>query len=125
MGDASVRFFEDLAASGRHRLPSKDDGTMRFDLADRERTEHWMVVIRHGDVSLSREIREADCIIHAEHDLFDKVATGEESWLPLVFRGALVVKGDLRLLTEFRKLLPGQPGAHHPRDFARARRQPR
>lgn len=125
MGDATARFFDDLAARGRHLLPSKDNGTIRFDLADRERTEHWMLEIRHGDVSVSREIREADCITHVDHDLFDKIVTGEESWLPSLFRGTFVVKGDLRLLTEFRKLLSGQPGAHHPRDFARARRQPR
>lgn len=122
MGEATVRFFDDLAARGRHRVPAKYDGTMRFDLTDRERTEHWTVQLRHGDVSVSREIREVDSVMHADHDLFDRLAIGEENWIALLIRGAFVVKGDLRLLMEFRKLLPGQPGAHHPRDFARARR---
>jgi predicted lipid carrier protein YhbT len=125
MGDATVKFFDDLGARGRHLLPARYDGTIRVDLSQREHTEHWMVDIRRGDVSVSRETREADCVMHADHDLFDRLATGQESWLPLLFRGAFVVEGDLRLLAEFRKLLPAPPGAHHPRDFARARRSPR
>lgn len=124
MGEATVKFFDDLGARGRHLLPAKDDGTIRFDLSQRERTEHWMLEIRHGDVSVSRETSEADCTMHGDQELFDKIASGEESWLPLLFRGAVVVQGDLRLLMEFRKLLPAQPGAHHPRDVARARRFP-
>lgn len=122
MGDATNRFFDGLAARGRHLLPAKWDGSIRFDLADRERTDHWMLEIQHGDVTISRDIREADAIMHVEHGLFEKLATGEESLVPLLFRGAFVVTGELRLLGEFRKLLPGQPGARHPRDVARARR---
>jgi alkyl sulfatase BDS1-like metallo-beta-lactamase superfamily hydrolase len=125
MGEASVRFFDDLAARGRHLLPPKWEGSIRFDLTDRERTDHWLLEIRHGDVTISRDIRPADVTMHVKHDLFDKLVTGEESWVPLVIRGAFEAQGKLRLLTEFRKLFPGQPGAHHPRDFARARRQPR
>jgi predicted lipid carrier protein YhbT len=125
MGEPTARFFNDLSARGRHRLPAKYDGTVRFDLTQQERTEHWLLEIRHGDVSVSRETREADCVMHADHDLFDRLATGKESWIPLLFRGAFVVQGDLRLFMEFRKLLPGQPGAHHPRDAVRARRSPR
>jgi SCP-2 sterol transfer family len=125
MGEASVRFFDDLAARGRQLLPPKWEGSIRFDLTDRERTDHWLLEIRHGDVTISRDVHPVDVTMHVKHDLFDKLVTGEESWVPLVIRGAFEAKGKLRLLIEFRKLFPGQPGAHHPRDFARARRQPR
>jgi predicted lipid carrier protein YhbT len=123
MGEPTVRFFNDLAARGERMLPETYNGTLRFDLADRESTDHWYVSMHHGNVTVSREIAMADCVIHANRELFDRMATGEEKWGPLLFRGAYIVEGEVRLLTMFRRLLPGPPGAHHPRDFARSRRQ--
>jgi hypothetical protein len=122
MGEPTVRFFDNIAARGEHLLPEKYDGTIRFDLSEHERTDHWLITIHRGDVSVSRRIAEADCVVHAGHAVFDRLAAGEENWAPPIFRGALVVEGDIRLLAAFRRLLPGSPGAHHPRDFAPARR---
>jgi hypothetical protein len=123
MGDPTIHFFTELAARGQNVLPKKYDGTIRFDVSDRESTDHWYVSVRHGDVSVSREMTKADCVMYASRELFDRLATGEERWAPLLFRGAYVVEGDLPLLAAFHKLVPGPPGAHHPRDFARSRRQ--
>jgi hypothetical protein len=122
MGDPTVEFFTDLAARGEHALPEKHNGTIRFDLSNRETTEHWYLTIRRGNVTVTRENTEADCVFHGSRDLFDRMASGLDSWGPLLFRGEYVVQGNLRLLGVFRRLLPGQPGAHHPRDFARSRR---
>lgn len=122
MGEPTDRFFDNLATHGQHALPAKCDGTIRFDLNEGGRTEHWLVTIQHGDVGVSRRIAEADCIVHIGQALFDRMVAGEEYWSPPIFRGALVAEGDLRLFTAFRTLFPGPPGAHHPRDFVRARR---
>lgn len=124
MGEPSTRFFDDLASRGQHLLPGKYGGTIRFDLTGREHSEHWLLSIDRGNVAVSREMAEADCVMHANPDLFDQLVTGRQSWMPMLFRGEFVVEGDLHLLTAFRKLLPGPPGAHHPREAVRTRRSP-
>jgi hypothetical protein len=123
MGDAAARFFDDLASRGQHLLPDKYEGTIRFDLTDHEQTDHWVVSIHRGNVAVARDMTEADCVLHASQELFERLTTGKEHMLPLIMRGAFVIEGDLFLLTAFRKLLPGPPGAHHPRDLAPTRRQ--
>jgi hypothetical protein len=123
VGESTVRFFTDLASRGEHRLPETYNGTIRFDLADGETTDHWSVSIDHGNVTVSRSMDRADCVVHANRTLFDRLADGQETWAPMLFRGAYTVEGEVRLLTMFRRLLPGPPGAHHPRDFARSRRR--
>jgi hypothetical protein len=123
MGDATTRFFDELAARGPHLLPEKYEGTMRFDLTDHERTDHWVLSIHRGDVAVARGMTKTDSVMHSSHEHFERLVAGEENWIPLIVRGAFVVEGDLFLLTAFRRLLPGPPGAHHPRDLAPARRQ--
>ena len=48
-------------------------GTVRFDIADGERTEHWYLHIRKGDVTVSHDDAEADCVISADIATFDAI----------------------------------------------------
>ena len=38
-------------------------GTVRFDIADGERTEHWYLQIHKGEVTVSHDDAAADCVL--------------------------------------------------------------
>lgn len=118
MGAIAAAFFDSLAQRGSKILPAKYVGTIRFDLTQGQRTEHWLLEFKCGDLRVARESREADCVMHSGHELFDRIVTGEENITAALLRGAFIAEGDLRLLTGFRKLLPGPPGAQDPRSLA-------
>jgi putative sterol carrier protein len=88
---------------------------VRFDLADGERTDHWLVTVVRGEASVSREGADADCVIRAGKELFDRMASGEANAMAAILRGELAVEGDLGLLILFQRLLPGPPSSSHPR----------
>ena len=119
MASVTDAFFDALAVRGSH-LPPQAVGTIRFDLVDGPHTEHWLLEFDHGTVRVRHEYAEADCVVFTTARVFDRIATGEENVTATLIRGVIAVEGDLRLLSQFRKLLPGRPGARHPRSFAPA-----
>jgi hypothetical protein len=125
MGAKAAEFFDRLAERGAHLVPSKYVGSVRFDLGEGQRTHHWMLEFSCGDVRVMRENREADCVMRSGAELFDRIVSGEENITAALLRGAYVVEGDLRLLTGFRKLLPGPPDATDPRSLAPGGRRTR
>lgn len=120
MAGAIDAFFDDLAARGSHLLPSQTVGTIRFDLVDGPHTEHWLLEFNRGTVRVRHEYAEADCVVFTTYGMFDGIVTGKENVTAMLIRGVIAVEGDLRLLSRFRKLLPGSPDARHPRSFAPA-----
>jgi hypothetical protein len=122
MSDPTIEFFDRVGRTRPNYLPRKFDGTMRFDLRHGERTEHWYLTICDGDVEVSREHSTADSVLRTDKELFDRLVTGHRGVKAALLRGALTVEGDIQLLTVFRDLLPGPPGAHDPGVRARARR---
>ena len=115
MSDPTAEFFGTLGDRQHERLLEKAVGTIRFDLADDHETEHWFLEITHGDLSVSRDTREADLIVRADHSVFNKLVTGETSWIAAWLRYQLVFEGSSRLARFFELMLPGPPGARHPR----------
>ena len=111
MIDATTKFFEKLARRGHEPLLKKVTGTMRFDLAQGTRTDHYVVAVKHGSVALSDENVEADCVVRADRSLFDAIASGEENLMAAVLRGALTYQGDEHLLLAFQRLFPGPPSS--------------
>ena len=111
MTDATTEFFEKLARRRHEPLLKKVTGTMRFDLAQGTRTDHYFVAVKHGAVALSDENVEADCVVRADRSLFDGIASGEENLMAAVLRGALTFQGDAHLLLGFQRLFPGPPGS--------------
>ena len=58
MTDATTEFFDKLARRGHEPLLKKVTGTMRFDLAQGTRTDHYFVAVKHGAVArVGRERR--------------------------------------------------------------------
>ncbi len=109
--DATAEFFGDLAERGREPFLAKATGTLRFDLAAGESTEHWLVSVERGDVTVSREHAEADCVLSSDRTLFDGVVRGEVNPMAALLRGALTVTGRVELFILLQRLLPGPPRA--------------
>lgn len=115
MADPTEEFFNGLGRRGHISLLEKVKGTVRFDLAEDRETEHWFLSITEGDLGVSHEEREADCVLRTDHGLFDRVARGEENAMAALLRGAITFEGNLQLFILFERLLPGPPVAHDPR----------
>ena len=122
MADATSEFFDELAERGHEPLLEHVTGTLRFDLGPGRKTDHWLVSIVKGDVSVSRESAPADCAVRMDRALFDGVASGRKNAVAALLRGAIGVEGDIELLMLFGRLFPGPPGAHGPMYAAGAAR---
>ncbi|SCL18105.1 Putative sterol carrier protein [Micromonospora rhizosphaerae] len=123
MTDPIAEFFDGLYRRGHERRLEKRSGIMRFDLACGEQVEHWVLAIDGGDLSVSREARDADCVLYSDRDFFGRVVAGEAKPLTAMVRNDIRVEGKLSLFIMFERLLPGPPGARDPRDVARERRR--
>jgi putative sterol carrier protein len=109
MTDATTQFFEELARRDHEPLLEHTSGTLRFDITNGKKIDHWFVTIDKGDVSVSHGGGEADASLVASRALFDALASGKVSPVAAVLRGTLAVEGDESLLVLFRRLLPGPP----------------
>jgi predicted lipid carrier protein YhbT len=101
-------FFAELGRRGHEPLVEKATGTMRFDVVRGRRTDHWIVGVKNGDIEVLHQDGEADCVLAADHTLFDGIARGRQSTMAAVLRGALMVSGDPELLVLGQRLFPGR-----------------
>ena len=105
----TAAFFDDLAARGREPLLKGASGTIRFDLLDGERLEHWAVKIDDGAIAVSHSRAKADAVVRLERSKFERMARGTMNAMAAALRGDLVVEGDLALVMLFQRLFPGPP----------------
>jgi hypothetical protein len=115
MSDPTAEFFDALGRRRHERHLETAAGTIRFDLADGRETQHWFLEISHGDLSVSRDTREADLVVRADHGFFNKIVTGEANILAAWLRNEVIFEGGFPLSRSFELILPGPPGARHPR----------
>jgi putative sterol carrier protein len=115
MGDATAEFFEELASRGHEPLLEGAVGTLRFEVVDGRRTDHWVVVIDRGDVSVSREYAEADAVLRTDPSTLDAIVTGRMATLVAFLRGLAAVEGDPERVVVFRRMFPGPPNSQGPR----------
>ncbi|MFY1694213.1 MULTISPECIES: SCP2 sterol-binding domain-containing protein [unclassified Solwaraspora] len=103
-----------------NRLPPRMRGTVRLDVLDDGRTTSWFVLLDRGKVQVSSTGSEPDSIIRSDRTTFDRLARGDDRFIPLLFRNSLVVEGDLGIADQIsRALFADAPSGQHPRDFAR------
>ncbi len=107
--DTTGEFFAGLAERGHEPLLQNVSGTLRFDLADGERIEHWYLDIKNGRVAVSRRDAEADAVVRTAKDLFDGITAGKVNAMAAALRGALALQGNYALFISFQRLFPG-PG---------------
>ena len=110
MADATAEFFDGLSRRAHEPLLGKLRATVRFDIVDGNRTDHWMLGLDDGDLDVSRSDGEADCVIQADKAAFDKVASGRTNAMAAYLRGALTLDGEPRLLVRLVRLFPDPVG---------------
>ena len=105
--DPTAHFFAELAERAHEPLLRKADG--QRPLRRRRRAAH-AALARHGGGGQPRSDdgnADADCIVHADKAVFDKLAAGRLNAVAAVLRGDLEVEGDWRLLVRMQRLFPG------------------
>jgi len=107
MTDATANFFDELGRRKHEPLLAQVTGTMRFDLTKGNRTEHFFVAIKKGDISVSSASDEADCVVHADREMFDGFATGESNAMTAFLRREITFDGDPQLLVLFQRIFQG------------------
>jgi hypothetical protein len=81
---------------------------MRFDIVDADSTSQWKVTVNHGDLRVTRGDGDAQCVLRAEHRLFDGIVTGQANAMVALLRGEIAVTGDLELLVLLQqRIFPG------------------
>jgi len=121
MPDQTAEFFDELGRRGHEPLLGRVTATIRFDLEREHGVDHWLLTITRGDLRITRENRDANAVIRTTKALFDRFVTGEAYMYAAWVRNELILTGDLGLGRLFQRIVPGRPGAHHPRAFARER----
>jgi putative sterol carrier protein len=106
MSDATTAFFESLDQRGHEPMLEHATGTLRFDLTDNDHVDHWFIAVDEGDIAVSHRRRRADCTVRATKRVFADVARGKTNALAAVLRGAIIVEGEIDLLTRFERLFP-------------------
>ncbi len=105
--DTVGEFLGGLAERGREPLLQNVSGTLRFDLVDGERVEHWYLTVKNGDVAVSHKDAEADATVRTGKALFARMTAGKVNAMAAALRGALVPQGNLALIVSFQRLFPG------------------
>lgn len=99
--DVIPAFFERIA--GRHlQVPRAISGSLRFDLVDGNRTDHWRVNIAKGMVSAVRSNAPADCVVYTDKATMEAIIQGRTNAMAALLRGAIKVEGQAFLLAVFR-----------------------
>lgn len=108
MSDATERFFEELGRRGNEPCLAGITGRVRFDVVGGRRTEHWLVRIDRGDITVTHRTGQADCTVKGDRELFDRLVRGEDNAMAATLRGALECAGEVDLLLAIQKLFPGR-----------------
>nr|WP_240955448.1 SCP2 sterol-binding domain-containing protein [Micromonospora sp. HNM0581] len=100
-------------------LRSPATGTLRIDLSDGQRTEHWLIRIRPGVVEVDQGMEHSDATWYCSEDLFDRLIVGRVHAISALFRNDTAFSGDVVLFLAFRRFFPSPPGTRDPREVAR------
>lgn len=114
MTHPTAKFFDELGRRGHEPLLARIEGTMRFDLEHDQQTDHWLVTITRGDVTVSREERAADLVVHADRTFFDRIASGEIRPLVAWLQNGVLIQGRSQLFILLERLIPPRPQGRHP-----------
>ncbi|MGC5029080.1 SCP2 sterol-binding domain-containing protein [Micromonospora sp. DT229] len=119
MDEAIEQFFASLPARAPREMRSSIVGTLRIDLSDGDRTEHWVVRMRPGAIEVDRGPAEAESIWYCSVDLFHRLVTGRAEAMATLFRNESTFSGRVVLFLVLRRLFPPVPGTKDPRTRAR------
>ncbi|MFI5488352.1 MULTISPECIES: SCP2 sterol-binding domain-containing protein [Micromonospora] len=115
---SAVQHLRRLGPGRRPDLPDALAGTVRLDMMEDGRTEHWYLAIADQRVRVSRSTDDAELVVRADREVFDQLARGELHPAAALMRNEVTVQGDIRLFLLLRRIFPGPPDARHPREMA-------
>ncbi|WP_213454122.1 SCP2 sterol-binding domain-containing protein [Rhizomonospora bruguierae] len=113
------RYLLELSRRGHDALLEKVRGTVRIDVAREGETDHWLLTVARGDLRVARDAGPADAVVSGRQTCWDGLVSGSARALDAWLRNELTVEGRFELLTVLDRLMPGYPGARHPRDVVR------
>ena len=107
MVSSTEEFFDSLSQRRHEPMLEKVAGTIRFDVARGGDGGHWLVGIDRGEIRVSRDGGDADCVVRADPAVFDDIVSGRVNAMAAMLRGTLEVEGDPELLVLVQRLFPG------------------
>ena len=123
MTDATGQFLAELDRAGNESRLGRAQGTVRIELERDGQTERWFLVVRRGQVSMSRTRVPYDCTIHTSGALFDGMVSGWVNAFTALLRGEVQVDGNPELLVLLQRLFPSPPAPEKTASRARGRRR--
>ncbi len=111
MAQATKRFFETLAQQTAAPVFRTLNGTIRCDLTEGKRTEHWYLTVRKGAVSVTHSRDKADCTFATDAATFEAILDGKTNAFAAVLRGACTIEGKARMLIALQSFFTPSPGA--------------
>ena len=109
MTDPTGEFFDELGRKKHEPMLRKATGVLSFDISDGTSTAHWSVVVKKGDVSVSRAHDEADCTVTTDRPLFDAIVRARRMRWPRSFAARSASKEIPSYLSSSNVSLPGRP----------------
>jgi putative sterol carrier protein len=106
MVDPTSDFFDTLTRPDARKL-GEVTATIRIDLDRGKATEHWLLTVDKGNISVSSKNVKADAVLHADKALFDRLVQGEANAVASMLRGLITGEGDMELVVLLQGLLPG------------------
>ena len=107
-------FFDGLGSGEPVPALGSSRGTIRFDIRDGDRIDHWRVTVNRDEVVVDRTDGKADCVISTTREVFDQIAGGHLNALPAALRGLVDLDGDPSFVIRFQRLFPAAEGRSMP-----------
>jgi putative sterol carrier protein len=122
MADSTTEFMNDLGRRVHDPFLRKVNETVRLDLVSGKKTDRWLVRIANGDVTVSHKCGDADTVIRADREVFDRMARGEANPVAAVLRGEVAWEGAWKSLVAVQRLFPGPQAASQGQSTAARRK---
>ncbi len=114
MTDETTEFVDRLRHRGVDPALRNINATVRLDVLNSGWVSHWLVSIDDGHIDVTSSEQDADCVLSADHRVFDGLASGRVNAMAAMIRGELAVSGDPELLVLLQRQFPGPPRTAEP-----------
>jgi putative sterol carrier protein len=118
MTDPTSEFFGNLETRGAPQLGNVE-ASIRIDLDQGKATEHRLLTIDRGNITVSRKNAKADAVLHTDKETFDRLVQGEENPIASFLRGLWQADGNPELIVLFQGLFPASHNSRSGRKVGR------
>jgi len=118
MTDPTTEFFERLSKRGYEPMVREATATVRFEITQGKKTDRWCLVMDKGNLEVTTDCPDADCVIIVQRNVFNGIASGEVNAMSAFLRGELTGTGNPDLIVLVQRLFPGPPQTRERRPVA-------